>query len=172
MTRYRIELIHQGQSQIIEAESTRSILESAELAGIELPYSCRAGVCNTCVGRVLQGQVEEDEVANLSPERVDEGFCLLCVATPRSDLTLETHQEAALLTAEGSFDSQPLRFQLCRDLAIIYERFLAVAQTQTLSAEASAGLIDCIGRSRQACFSQLLTPEEAEAFRQLDVTSP
>jgi ferredoxin len=171
MTRYRIELVHEGQSQIIEAESTRSILESAELAGIELPYSCRAGVCNTCVGRVLQGQVEQDEVANLEPERVDEGFCLLCIASPRSDLCLETHQEPALIAAEGSFDSQPLRFQLAQDLSKIYAQFLEIAQTQRLSIEASASLIDCIVRSRQACFNQLLNREEVNAFHQLDGTN-
>lgn len=165
MTSFRIELIRAGQSQVIEADGSRSILESAELAGIDLPFSCRAGVCNTCVGRVRQGQIAQDEVANLPPERVDEGFCLLCVAYPRSDLIIETHQEDDLLAAEGEFDSQPLRLQLCHDLAQVYDRFLAQASAEGVSSAATE-LRDCLGRSRQACWSQLLDSEDLDAYRQ------
>jgi ferredoxin len=165
MTSFRIELIRDGQSQVIEADANRSILESAELAGLELPFSCRAGVCNTCVGRVQLGQIEQDEVANLPPERLDEGFCLLCVAYPRSQLIIETYQEDALLAAEGSFDSQPLLFRLCHDLERVYDQFLAQASAAGSSC-ATAELLDCLGRSRQACLSQLLDPEHLVAYRQ------
>jgi NAD(P)H-flavin reductase/ferredoxin len=56
------------------------VLEAAEAAGWELPYSCRRGVCNTCLGRLVAGEAE-------APPAQD-GQILFCQARPRSDLEI------------------------------------------------------------------------------------
>jgi CDP-4-dehydro-6-deoxyglucose reductase len=70
------------------------ILRSGLDAGLFMPYSCRSGVCNTCRGRVLQGQVDWGDVhpQYLSEEDRSKGFALLCQARPLSDLTVEVDE--------------------------------------------------------------------------------
>ena len=54
------------------------VLEAAERAGVELPFSCRAGVCSTCRTKVVQGQVKMDENYALEEWELAEGYVLAC----------------------------------------------------------------------------------------------
>ncbi len=90
---YAVEVNHQGKTQTIQVEETQSILEAATNAGIDLPFSCSAGVCTTCAAQILSGEVEQSEGMGVSPELQDEGYALLCVAYPRSDIKLESGKE-------------------------------------------------------------------------------
>ena len=58
-----------------------------------LPYSCGAGVCTTCAALILEGQVDQTDGMGVSPELQAEGYALLCVAYPRSNLRIETEKE-------------------------------------------------------------------------------
>ena len=72
-----------------EAPADRTILKSAEEAGIALPSSCRNGTCRTCIVQSTQGQVRYDvEWPGVSAEEKEEGWILPCVAHPTSNLTL------------------------------------------------------------------------------------
>jgi ring-1,2-phenylacetyl-CoA epoxidase subunit PaaE len=62
----------------------QSILEAAEYAGLELPFSCRAGVCSTCRARVLAGTVAMERNQALEDWELDAGFVLCCQARPTS----------------------------------------------------------------------------------------
>ena len=90
---YAVEINHQGKTQTIQVAESQSILDAAIQAGIELPYSCGAGVCTTCAAQIISGEVEQSEGMGVSPELQAEGYALLCVAYPRSDIKLESGKE-------------------------------------------------------------------------------
>ena len=90
---YNVEINHQGTIQTIRVAEERNILDAAKDAGIDLPFSCSAGVCTTCAAQIIEGKVEQSEGMGLSPDLQAEGYALLCVAYPRSDLKLESNKE-------------------------------------------------------------------------------
>ncbi len=92
-TSYTVEVRHQGTTQTITVPEDQTILEAAQAAGLDLPTSCGAGVCTTCAALVLEGEVEQSEGMGVSAELQAEGYALLCVAYPRSDIKLETEKE-------------------------------------------------------------------------------
>lgn len=61
-----------------------TVLDAAERVGMELPYSCRAGVCSTCRTKVTKGSVEMAVNYALEPWEVQAGFVLCCQAKPTS----------------------------------------------------------------------------------------
>lgn len=90
---YTVEINHQGKTKTIQVAESQSILQAALDAGIDLPYSCSAGVCTTCAAQILSGEVEQSDGMGVSPELQAEGYALLCVAYPRSDIKLESGKE-------------------------------------------------------------------------------
>lgn len=80
----------------IECDEDTYILDAAEEAGIDLPYSCRGGACSSCCAKVEAGTLDQSDQSFLDEEQMNEGFALICVSYPKSDVTLVTHQESAL----------------------------------------------------------------------------
>lgn len=96
MTRsYTIEIRDRssGTTHNIQVPEDRYILQSAENQGITLPFSCRNGACTTCAVRVLKGEIYQPEAMGLTLELRRQGYALLCVSYPRSDLEVETQDE-------------------------------------------------------------------------------
>lgn len=94
---YRVEFVLGGTTtQTVELPDNLPILQSALEQDIDLPSSCNAGVCTTCAARVLDGQVDHGDAMGLGPELQEKGYVLLCVASPQSDLRIETHCEDAV----------------------------------------------------------------------------
>lgn len=86
---YRVTLRPSGRQ--FQCEPRQSVLAAGLLAGAGLPFSCRSGVCRSCRGRVIAGQVDVGEVhpAYLNDIERRQGFVHLCQAKALSDCTIE-----------------------------------------------------------------------------------
>ena len=61
-----------------------TILEQVEKSGLDVPYSCRGGVCSSCKAKVLEGEVAMKLNYSLTDEEVANGYVLTCQSIPQS----------------------------------------------------------------------------------------
>ena len=98
MTVYQVRLVNPALNldRTIEVPDDQYILDMADEIGIRLPSGCLQGECSSCLAKIVSGKVDQSEQKFLKPAEIEAGYAVTCVAYPRSDCTLETHQEQVL----------------------------------------------------------------------------
>jgi ring-1,2-phenylacetyl-CoA epoxidase subunit PaaE len=76
-------------------KGTESILEAGLKAGVELPYSCKGGVCSTCRAKLVAGEADMDVNFALEDYEVARGFVLTCQSYPVTDQVTVDYDQTA-----------------------------------------------------------------------------
>lgn len=90
-----VTVVMDGQQQRFHMDpDDLSVLDAAQDNGIELPYSCKGGVCSTCRVKLTEGEVEMAVNYALEDWEVEKGFILSCQATPKTKTIALDYDEA------------------------------------------------------------------------------
>jgi len=82
----RVTLVVDGVRREIDFHrGQHSILEAGRAAGIDLPFSCKGGMCSTCRAKLLEGEVKMAKNYALEPHEVASGFVLTCQSYPLTE---------------------------------------------------------------------------------------
>lgn len=82
-----------GEIIELDAPEDRYVLFEAEDQGYDLPFACRMGCCTSCAVKVKSGTLDQPEALGISPKLKEEGYGLLCVGFPKSDLEVVLQDE-------------------------------------------------------------------------------
>jgi ferredoxin len=80
---FRVTFIKSGT--VVEVAEDEGVLGAGLQAGVSLAFDCRKGRCKTCMVRV-DGIIDQSDAWLISNEELAEGYALICVGKPRSDL--------------------------------------------------------------------------------------
>ncbi|RZK83059.1 MAG: ferredoxin--NADP reductase [Pedobacter sp.] len=84
---YSVNLDYKGVRYQISVPYNRTILQEALLNGIDIPYSCRAGICSTCTATCTDGHVRMDYNEVLMDDEIAAGRVLVCTGHPTENDT-------------------------------------------------------------------------------------
>ncbi|MEM7372484.1 MAG: ferredoxin--NADP reductase [Bacteroidota bacterium] len=84
-TAHDITLQIQGEEHLLTVKPGQSILDAAIEANLDPPYACMAGICSSCMAKLVSGEVRMEETTGLSQVELDEGYILSCQAHPVTD---------------------------------------------------------------------------------------
>ncbi|GAD02470.1 hybrid-cluster NAD(P)-dependent oxidoreductase [Agarivorans albus] len=72
----------------LQGNNQQNLLEQAEQAGLNLPYSCRGGFCGSCKVKLQSGEVEVLEDSGLTDDEKQQGYILSCSCIPKEDVCI------------------------------------------------------------------------------------
>jgi ferredoxin len=93
MTTYTVTLANRGNATYV-VEARRPLLDTLREQDVDLPYGCRYGGCITCAAKLTAGGVDQRRQVALNNRQIAAGYVILCVARPKSDITLEIGVES------------------------------------------------------------------------------
>ena len=96
---YKIKLITPEGEKEFKCPEDVYILDQAKDNNIDLSYSCRAGSCSGCAGKIISGTVDQSDQSFLDDDQTKQGFVLLCCSYPGADCVIETHKEDDLINS-------------------------------------------------------------------------
>jgi ring-1,2-phenylacetyl-CoA epoxidase subunit PaaE len=84
---YDVVLRFNGENHALTIPYDKTILDVGLEHKLKLPYSCKSGMCSTCISQVTAGAVRMDYNEVLTEREVDNGRCLICTSHPVEDGT-------------------------------------------------------------------------------------
>ena len=152
-----------GSDVAFDCADSESMLDAALRAGIELPYSCRKGVCGNCAGRVETGDVGALGGASIRNETCLPDQVLFCMCAPRTDVTVApVSWHRVDPTARKRFQAKVFRNQLAApDVSVLQLRLPA---GQRAKFHAGQYLQIDVGNGTRRCYSIANAPHESDAL--------
>jgi ring-1,2-phenylacetyl-CoA epoxidase subunit PaaE len=90
----RVTIIRDGVAREIDFHAEQgNVLDAAAAAGLEVPFSCKSGVCCTCRAKLLEGEVRMERNFALEKHEVEAGFVLTCQSHPLSERVVLSFDE-------------------------------------------------------------------------------
>jgi ring-1,2-phenylacetyl-CoA epoxidase subunit PaaE len=90
----RLSLVIDGVRREVDFHrGQHSILDAGRAAGLDLPFSCKGGMCSTCRAKLLEGEVRMAKNYALEPHEVAQGFVLTCQAYPLTERVVISYDE-------------------------------------------------------------------------------
>jgi ring-1,2-phenylacetyl-CoA epoxidase subunit PaaE len=90
----RVVVVRDGVTrEVVFRAGTPSLLDAASMAGLDVPYSCKSGVCCTCRAKLIEGRVRMDRNFALEPADIAAGFILTCQSHPLTDRVVISYDE-------------------------------------------------------------------------------
>ena len=86
-------IVLDGKQHSLRMSADQKILDVGLAAGLDLPYSCRGGVCCTCRAKVMQGSVAMEKNFTLEDWETKQGFVLSCQSRPTSEAVTLSYDE-------------------------------------------------------------------------------
>ena len=145
------------------------ILDAALRQGIGFPYGCRGGACGTCLGTVVDGEVEYPKGMPLTVSEEDhkEGKAVFCVCTAKSDLKLEVKEISS--SDEVEIKKLPARVEslekLSRDVMLMK---LKLAESERLAFYAGQYIEFILKDNSRRAFSLANSPND-DSFLELHI---
>ena len=93
MKTFQINISNRGNLSY-QVEHKRPLLDSLREQGVDLPYGCRYGGCISCAARLIDGEVDQKRQVALNNRQINDGYIILCVARPKSNLVLKIGVES------------------------------------------------------------------------------
>ena len=90
---HQLDVVLDGKTHHLSMAADDRVLDAALDAGLDLPYSCKGGVCCTCRARLLEGKVEMEKNFTLEPWEIDKGFVLTCQSRPLTGKVVVSYDE-------------------------------------------------------------------------------
>ena len=100
-----------------QVDGKRSLLESLRDRAVDLPYGCKYGGCITCAAKLTVGEVDQRRQVALNNRQINDGYVILCVARPTSDITIEIGVESHDKLYRNPFVDPLKPYELKADIA-------------------------------------------------------
>ncbi len=155
----------QPSGHTFEVEENEFILDAALRQGVAFPYGCRSGSCGTCLGQVLEGQVEYPDGLPLTvmEHEHEQGRAVFCVSVAKSDLVLEVKEITS--STEIEVKTLPARVASLRKLSDdVMEMTLTLPANERLAFRAGQYIDFLLKDNKRRAFSIANSPSNDETL--------
>lgn len=89
----QVTIVLDRKTASVRRVANETLLESARRAGLSPPFSCEAGNCGTCLGKLVEGKATMRVNDALEEDEVEDGYILTCQAIPDTDSVCFTYDD-------------------------------------------------------------------------------